>query len=180
VLRGRLLVASPTLGDPNFERTVILLIEHGDEGALGLVLNRTSPMRVDEVLPGWADLATRPEVMFLGGPVQPNAVICLGRADEEIEGIVASSAVPGIGLVDLDADPAGAVLDGGLRCFAGYAGWSAAQLESEITEGAWFVVEPAVSDPFSPEPRDLWRSVLSRQPDNLARYALYPDDVTAN
>ena len=179
-LRGRVLISSPVLRDPNFDRTVILMIEHGDEGALGVVLNRPSELDVEEVLPRWASRAAEPPVMFLGGPVQPNAVICLARTDRVVEGLITPTAVDGIGLVDLDGDPIDAGPDIDLRCFAGYAGWGGGQLESELAEDAWFVVDPALDDAFTPEPDQLWRRVLARQPNDLSRYALYPADPSLN
>ncbi len=185
-LRGRLLVASPLLADPNFERTVILMIEHGPEGGLGLVLNRPSELPVDEVLPQWDSRAAVPKAMFLGGPVQPNAVICLARTDTDAGGdpgdndLLATTAVPGIAMLDLDGDRDEVGPDVALRCFAGYAGWTDGQLEAEIDEGSWFVVDPLPDDPFVPSPSTLWRSVLARQPGPLSRYALYPDDPSVN
>ena len=185
-LRGRLLVASPVLTDPNFDRTVILLIDHGAEGALGLVLNRPSEMALEEVLPQWDSRAAAPAAMFIGGPVQPNAVICLARTDDDIGGdpgadvTIGTTAVPGIGLLDLDSDRDTVATDLVLRCFAGYAGWTGRQLEDEIDEGSWFVVDPFPEDPFVRHPSTLWRDVLARQPGKLARYALYPTDAALN
>ena len=181
-LRGRLLVATPLLGDPNFDRTVVLLVEHGDEGALGLVLNRPSELPVAEVLPQWRERAGAPGAMFLGGPVQPSAVICLARAEGPVgvDAPLTPTAVPGISLLDLDGDPDAVPVGVELRCFAGYSGWSEGQLEGEIDEGAWFVVDPRPDDPFVPRPSELWRQVLARQPGRLARYALYPPDPGVN
>lgn len=181
-LRGRLLVASPLLGDPNFDRTVVLLVEHGDEGALGLVLNRPSELPVAEVLPQWHERAAAPAAMFLGGPVQPSAVICLARDGGTGAAMspLAPTAVPGIALLDLDGDPDALHPGVELRCFAGYSGWSEGQLEDEIDEGAWFVVDPAPDDPFVRRPSRLWQEVLARQPGPLARYALYPSDPSVN
>lgn len=181
-LRGRLLVASPLLSDPNFDRTVVLLVEHGDEGALGLVLNRPSELPVAEVLPRWRERAAAPAAMFLGGPVQPSAVICLARADGDPDegAALTPTAVPGISLIDLDDDPDALPTGVELRCFAGYAGWSEGQLEDEIDEGAWFVVDPSPDDPFVSRPSRLWQDVLARQPGALARYARYPSDPSVN
>lgn len=185
-LRGRLLVASPLLGDPNFERTVILLIEHGADGALGLVLNRPSEMPVDEILPQWDSRAAVPKAMFIGGPVQPNAVICLARTDADTGGdpgdndLLATTAVPGIAMLDLDGDREQVGEQVQLRCFAGYSGWTDGQLEAEIDEGSWFVVDPLPDDPFVPSPSRLWQAVLARQPGRLARYARYPADPSVN
>lgn len=185
-LRGRLLVAAPVLTDPNFDRTVILLIEHGHEGALGLVLNRPSEMALDDILPQWDSRAAAPAAMFIGGPVQPDAVICLARTDGDVGGdpgendLIGTTAVPGIGLLDLDGDRDAVGGEVVLRCFAGYAGWTAGQLEAEIDEGSWFTVDPDPDDPFGSHPSRLWQAVLARQPGRLARYALYPVDPTVN
>jgi putative transcriptional regulator len=179
-MRGRLLVATPPLVDPNFDRTVILLLEHGDDGSLGLVLNRPSATDLDDVLPDWNDLASAPARVFLGGPVSPEAVIALarGRAEE------ASGWVPlldDLGTVDLGRDPAlvGASLRE-LRVYLGYAGWGPAQLQAELDQGAWFVVEAVPSDPFAAEPDALWRNVLRRQRGRIAIFASCPADPTVN
>ena len=79
-VRGRLLVATPTLEDPNFFRSVVLVLEHGEDGALGVVLNRPSETAVGETLPGWNPLASNPGVVFVGGPVSPDAAIGVARA----------------------------------------------------------------------------------------------------
>lgn len=133
-LRGQLVVATPMLGDPNFAHSVVFLLDHNDEGALGIVLNRPSGADVASTLPRWDTLALAPEVMFVGGPVQPEAVVALGLADNETEAV--QPVVPGVAIVDLRADPL-ALTDEvqGLRLFAGYAGWGGGQLEVEIDEG---------------------------------------------
>ncbi len=179
-LRGRLLVATPPLVDPNFDRTVVLMLEHNDEGALGIILNRPSDITLDDVLPEWRVFATPPTVIFTGGPVSPDAVIALGRARP------ASSSgwvpiVDDLGTVDLGCDPLdlGVPLDE-LRVFVGYAGWGPGQLESELDAHAWFVVDLRRDDPFAPTPERLWRDVLKRQRGHPAMFAQYPDDVTAN
>jgi putative transcriptional regulator len=178
VLRaGRLLVANPRLPDPNFDRTVVLLLAHGEEGALGLVLNRPSRMDVAEPLPQWGHLAAEPAVLFLGGPVQHQAVICLAR---NLPGGGADGwkeVAPGVATLDLEQDPetvAGQVRQ--VRLFAGYAGWGAGQLEGEIDSGAWWVVDAEPEDAFTVEPADLWSRVLRRQPFPLAFVSWYPDD----
>src|SRR5438270_2884093 len=133
---GRLAVATPLLTDPNFARTVVLLLQSDDEdGALGLVLNRPTGTEVAEVLEPWGPLAGPLPVVFTGGPVQPNAAICLGRARLGAAAPASYSNlenVPALGTVDLDAEPdelAESVSE--VRVFAGYAGWSAGQLEAE-------------------------------------------------
>lgn len=180
-LKAQLLVATPLLGDPNFDRTVVLLLEHGDEGALGLVLNRPSDLLVAEPLPGWVDLTGPVPVVFVGGPVSSSSVIGLARVTAELPDGTWESVLGPVGVLDLNAD-AGLVAPAiaGLRCFAGYAGWGPEQLEGEIEQGAWFVVEADPADPFTDEPEGLWRTVLARQPNELARLALVPDDPTLN
>ena len=164
-LAGRLLVATPLIGEGTFERTVILLLAHGTEGALGVVLNRPSETPADGIVPGWGERASEPGVMFVGGPVGENAVIGLH---------------PG-GTIDLnvapdDTDP----LPDQVRLFAGSAGWGPGQLEGEIGEGAWWVVDAEPGDAFSAEPTELWPRVLRRQPGVTAWFAVYPPDPMVN
>ncbi len=179
-LKGRLLVATPNLGDPNFERTVVLILEHGEEGALGVVLNRPSDLDLAEPLPEWARAAAHPPVIFIGGPVAPSAAVCLARvirgAAEGWEPVLGQ-----LGTLDLDSDPDEtiAALDE-IRVFAGYAGWGPGQLEGEIEAGGWFVVDADAADPLSPAPEDLWSAVLRRQRGPLAFFSAYPPDPSLN
>jgi putative transcriptional regulator len=179
-LRGRLLVATPPLVDPNFDRSVVLMLEHGDEGALGIILNRPTQAALASVLPDWHTHASEPGVVFSGGPVAPEAVIALARGGRATSpGWVSVSEE--VGSVDVGRDPE--ELDfriDALRVFVGYAGWAPGQLESELADEAWFVVETQPSDPFSARPDDLWREVLRRQRGRLAMFAHYPPDPEAN
>ena len=181
-LRGRLLVALPPLVDENFDRTVVLMLEHTEDGALGVVLNRPGDRRRPRparVLGG----RTRPRrrSIFEGGPVETGSVIGLALADEPgEEGPEWSPAFDDIGTIDLTVHPS----RGGRRCralrlFAGYAGWAPDQLEQELAAGAWVVVDFRVDDAFGPEPSDLWRSVLRRQGGQVAWMANYPDEIAA-
>jgi putative transcriptional regulator len=185
-LQGRLLVANPRLPDPNFDRTVVLMLAHSDDGALGVVLNRPLETAVSEALPGWEEVASPPTVLFAGGPVEPAAAICLARRtgarSPAPEGGEWWKAVSGaVGTLDLDTEPesAGAAVDG-LRVFAGYAGWGPGQLEAEIESGGWFVVDARDGDAFSTQPDHLWKSVLRRQRGSLALVAAYPADPAMN
>jgi putative transcriptional regulator len=180
-LRGRLLVAEPTLLDPNFHRTVVYLIDHGEDGAIGVVLNRPGELPVDDVVPGWSLHVSEPRVVFVGGPVTPEAAICLGRGPGESDSPLWRGLDGEIGVVDLNGDALQAP-DGlrDLRVFAGYAGWSAHQLESEMEMDGWFVVDARPSDIFTPDPDRLWHDVLARQPDSLRRYAPFPEDPSVN
>jgi putative transcriptional regulator len=182
---GRLAVATPLLLDPNFARSVVLLLQADpDDGALGLVLNRPSGTDVEDVLEPWKELAGSPPVVFSGGPVQPNAAICLGRGRAGAPAVAAYSQLenaPTLGTVDLDASPAdlsNTVRQ--VRVFAGYAGWSAGQLEAEVDEGAWWILDALPSDAFTPRPELLWSQVLRRQGPPIAFAALYPEDPSHN
>jgi putative transcriptional regulator len=178
--RGRLLIATPPLVDPNFDRTVVLLLEHGDEGALGIVLNRPSDTSLSEVLPEWHDHASAPAVVFIGGPVTPEAVIALARGgDEQTPGWV--HVLGDLGTVDVGRDPldvSGSLES--LRVFVGYAGWAPGQLEAELGDGAWFVVDMRADDAFARSPDRLWRDVLRRQRGRIAMFAHCPHDVSVN
>lgn len=180
---GRLLVATPLLGDPNFSRAVVYLLEYDDGGGtVGVVLNRPSHTPVGQVLPGWHDAVSGPAVVFGGGPVQPDGALCLGELDaagEQEAGV--RPVVDGVGTVDLDGDVALITASTSrLRVFAGHAGWSAGQLEGELAEGAWWVVPGGPADLFTDEPRSMWRQVLRRQPPPLSLVSTYPPDPLAN
>ncbi len=180
--KGRLLVATPPLEDPNFDRTVVYVIEHHDDGALGLVLNRPMDEGLDEPLDRWVDVQSDPPVVFNGGPVETNALIALAHTKGEVAEDEHLAPLNGdIASADLAADPAmvrGAISQ--LRVFRGYSGWGPGQLEGEIEAGAWLVLDPVPDDLFTAEPDELWRSVLARQPGRLAWLANAPDDLGTN
>ena len=184
---GNLLIASPTLSDPHFARTIVLLLDAGHDGALGVVLNRPSAVDVGEVLAGWGDLVSGPGVLFKGGPVETDSALAIADvgdvngADESDEPVGWRRVFANVGLLDLDApvELLGPALSG-LRIFAGYAGWSAGQLEDEIAEGAWYVVEAETHDAFQPDPDRLWVEVLRRQGGQLAMLATMPVEPNLN
>lgn len=184
---GRLLVATPQLADPNFRRTVVLIVEHEDEGGtLGVVLNRPTEVPVERVLPPWSRLVTGPSVVFQGGPVALDSALALAHVpgtDEPLgwRALNGAPAVARLGLVDLDAPPellAPEVTR--LRVFAGYAGWAAGQLAGEIDEGAWYVLPAESGDVFMDDPVRLWPAVLRRQGGELAFVSTFPDDPSLN
>jgi putative transcriptional regulator len=181
-LVGHLLVATPSLRDPNFERTVVLLVAHEEGGALGVVLNRATEVSVAEVLGAWGGVASDPSVVFEGGPVQPEAAICLARIRPGVDDMRGFSRVDGsIGTIDLSNDPdtmRNQLLE--VRVFAGYAGWSPGQLEDEIGSGSWLTFKALPSDAFTERPDDLWSMVLRRQGGMFAAVAFYPADPTLN
>jgi len=179
----RLLVATPMLLDPNFFRTVVFMIEHTDEAALGVVINRPSDATLDDAVPEWSALAAEPPVAFVGGPVQPHeAVIGLGRS--RTGGEPADGWYPllgSVGTVDLGRSPADVRPEVELvRVFAGYAAWGPGQLDSELSQHGWYVVDAEVDDLLTSEPDSLWRRVLRRQGGDLAIAANFPIDPTSN
>ena len=160
---GVLLVATPALLDPNFADTVVLILDADDDGALGVVLNRPSPVPVAEVLTPWDDVVSEPEVLFLGGPVSTEGALAVALLSEDDAPVGFREIVGRLGLLDLDTPlelVAGTVE--ALRIFAGYAGWGAGQLDGEIETGSWYVVPATADDVFREDPSDLWRDVLRR------------------
>jgi putative transcriptional regulator len=180
-LRGRLLVAAPPLVDPNFDRTVVLMLEHGEDGALGIVLNRPSATALQEVFPEWRELVSPPVVAFAGGPVATDAVIALARRRpaEPVDGF--TEILDDLGTINLADDPDDVAPSlRSLRVFAGYAGWAPEQLDAEIAQGAWFDVAMRPDDPFAPNPERLWRDVLRRQRGRLSVFSNFPEDASVN
>lgn len=179
---GMLLVATPGLLDPNFTATVVLLLDVTDEGTLGVILNRPTPVAVAEVLGPWSGAVAAPEVLFQGGPVSTEGALALGLLrDREDVPVGFREVVDGLGLVDLDAPPE--LVDGSLtamRIYAGYAGWSAGQLDREIASGDWWVVPGERGDAFRDDTDGLLRDVLRRQPGELAWRSTRPVDPELN
>jgi putative transcriptional regulator len=190
VLVGDLLVATPALLDPNFDHTVVLVLDHDEDGALGVVLNRPSTLPVAEILPEWGPLAGAPDVLFHGGPVSTDSALAVGASmavwaapgeDPEAEPLGFRRLYDDVGIVDLETPaPVVAPVLSRLRIFAGYAGWGAEQLAEEIRTGSWYVVPSAPEDLFGDDPVGLWHRVLRRQPGELAWVSTRPSDPTLN
>jgi putative transcriptional regulator len=181
---GMLLVATPTLLDPNFKGSVVMLLESDEGGALGVILNRPSTLPVSGVLSQWAGVVSDPDVLFHGGPVGPDGALGVGRlspAEAESAPLGYRPVDGGFGIVDLDTPVdllAEALAD--LRIFVGYAGWDAEQLLGEIAEGSWYLVPGNASDVFGANVRALHHAVLRRQPGELAWRLTRPLDPEQN
>ena len=179
---GKLLVATPLLVDDSFARSVVQLLHHSaPDGALGVVLTSPSDVPVAATRPGWALLSPDPCTVFTGGPVQPSTEICLARLaprPRPEESYAPVDGAPWLATVDLDAEPADALQE--VRVFTGYAGWSPGQLEAEVEQGAWWVLEALPGDCFTQVPERLWSQVLRRQAPPLAFAALLPRDPGLN
>ncbi len=167
-LSGALLVSGPHLWDQNFRRTVVFIVEHTADGAMGLVLNRPTTAGVHGILPEWDPFIAEPAVVFLGGPVQVETAIGLAR-------FTAGEATTG--LVDLSDGPEGVQA---VRVFAGYSGWGAGQLEAEMEEQAWLVVAPEPTELLDPDPGGLWERVVARLPEGLTILRTMPHDPRLN
>jgi len=153
-LRGHLLIAAPSLFD-YFRRTVVLVLEHTPDGAMGVVLGRETETRVADAVPALADLPGANDVIYLGGPVSPESVVALGDFEDPDE---AGTLVVG-SLGTLDPEGANDSLRR-LRVFAGYAGWAPGQLDDELENDAWIVQPADPDDPFLPG--DIWSQALGR------------------
>jgi putative transcriptional regulator len=176
-LAGSLIVSSPSLHDPNFRRTVVLMTHHDEDGAMGLVLSRPSEIQLAEAVPGLADLADGDDVVYVGGPVQPEVVVALAEleeTDDTIEPIVGS-----VGFVPSEGEPDELPI-ARIRVFAGYSGWAPGQLEAELEESSWIVVPAEPDDVFAADPDELWRTVLHRKGGRYTLIATMPFDPTLN
>jgi putative transcriptional regulator len=178
-LKGQLLLASPALFDPNFRRTVVLVTEHTEEGAAGLVLNRRSDTAVAEAVPGLSPLVPDEELVYVGGPVQQEAVLCLAEFEDPDDAAIL--VIDHVGFVPGDGDFG--LIAGGTRrarVFAGYAGWGPGQLEAELEASSWIVETPGHADLFAEPDSDLWGSILRSKGGVYRVVALMPDDPAMN
>jgi putative transcriptional regulator len=177
-LRGKLLIASPALVDPNFARSVVLMTEHNDEGAMGIVLNRPAETAARDLLPVLEDVAGE-DPLFIGGPVQPQAVVLLAEFSDP--DAAAWIVVADVGLASADTDVeelAPAVRRG--RFYAGYSGWGPGQLEAELELDSWIVEPPLPNELFPDDPETLWQDVLERKGGQYALISRMPEDPSLN
>ncbi len=176
-----LLVAAPLLDDPNFDRTVVLLLQHSDVGALGVVINRPTDEDALVGLEPWLAASAAPQVVFEGGPVAADTLIALAQvpAGTEAEGLGALWS--DLASVDLTRPPGEVLINTTrLRLFRGYSGWAPGQLEAEIDSGSWIVIEAKTDDAFSTNPQGIWRNVLRREGGPKAVLADAPDNLSWN
>jgi putative transcriptional regulator len=179
-VRGQLLIAGPPLLDPNFWRTVVLVVEHSEEGALGLVLNRPSETTVGEAVEELGELVGEDERLFIGGPVQPSAVIVLAEFEDPSD--AALMAFDDVGVLGTASDGPEHLSVGvrEARAFVGHAGWGAGQLDAELERDDWILEPATLQDVFSTQPLELWSSVLTRKGGSYALVARMPADPSAN
>lgn len=176
-LRGHLLVAAPSLVDPHFVRTVVLIADHGEDGAMGVVLNRPGDASVAEVVPDLRTLVGDDELVYAGGPVQPDGVLVLAELDDPAEAALPIDDELGFVALEADTDELSAAR---ARAFAGHAGWGPGQLEAEVDEEAWFVAPFEHEDAFTDDPGELWSRALLRKGGPYALVARMPEDPSLN
>jgi putative transcriptional regulator len=173
-----LLISNASLFDPNFRRTVVLIGHHDDEGAVGVVLNRPLDVSVDDAVPGLADLVSPGDLLFEGGPVQPEAAVVIAEFDDPSKAELLAFDDVGFLPDDSDTDDLGGIRRA--RVFAGYSGWGPGQLEEEMVEEAWLVTPPVRDDVFGDEPERLWERVVARLGPGFAMLRTMPFDPSAN
>jgi len=178
-LAGQLLLASPSLLDPNFARTVVLIGVHSEEGAMGVVLNRPSTVTIGEAAPLLEEAVGDLEPVFVGGPVQPSSIVFLAEfLDPTPAGLLVLGRIgfpaPEASIEELIQSTARR------RVFAGYAGWGQGQLDAEVARGDWIAHTALPQDIFSDVPEVLWSSVLTRKGGSYALIARMPVDPSVN
>jgi putative transcriptional regulator len=178
-LAGQLLLASPTLLDPNFQRTVVLVGVHNEEGAMGVILNRPSEVTVADAVPQLEGTVGSLEPVYVGGPVQPSSIVFLGEFEDSAPvGLLVLGRI-GFPAPDAGADDLCEATRRG-RVFAGYAGWASGQLEQELAGGDWISQTALPEDVFTEDPEELWGSVLTRKGGSYALLARMPLDPSLN
>jgi putative transcriptional regulator len=179
-LRGKLLLAGPVLKDPNFDRSVVLITEHTEEGAMGLVLNRPSTASLADAVPDLSWVADPSELVHVGGPVASNGVIVLAEWHDPGQAVVLIE--DDLGFVPGDAEDTDALAAAvrRARVYAGHAGWGPGQLEAELEEEAWIVESPLREELFSDAPEALWAAVLRRKGREFALLSTMPPDPSMN
>ena len=176
-LRGKLLIAGANLFDPNFRRSILLIADHDDQGAVGVVLNRPAGVSVREAAPDLGDLVGPDEQLFVGGPVQPQAPVLMAEFEDPAQASLLAFGAVGF-LTGQDPRTVGGLRRA--RVFAGYAGWGPGQLDQEMEQDSW-LTEPAVTeDVFTPEPGRLWASILRRKGRDFQLMATLPFDPSSN
>lgn len=177
-MKGQLLISAGGLYDPNFRHTVVLIGEHDSRGAVGVVLNRPSEIRVADAVPPLGELVGPADVIHEGGPVEPRQPVLL--AELRRPDLVDVLAFGAVGFLTGDVDPALRENLVRARVFAGHAGWGAGQLEAEMDEGAWILEPATAADVFTNDPGTLWRRVLERKGPPYDRIARIPFDPSTN
>ena len=181
--KGIFLIADPKLRDPNFSQTVILLCEHNDQGTLGVVVNRPTTLRLSEAIPNLDGAHSTSDVIYSGGPVQPDHIMTLYRAEEQVpesEHVADGMYLGGSLAILEDMLASSSSSTHSIRAYVGYAGWSSNQLESELGESSWKLVPADQKFVFDMEPARVWSTLLASLGEEYSIYASMPPDPTMN
>ena len=161
-LPGAFLVASRWLQDSNFGETVVFLLEAGEKGAMGVIINRRTAVSAAEALPQLTALQGRQDFLYAGGPVQPLEPLFLASASSPPEG--SKDVLEGEVFLLRSSEAVTSLLEdptsGSVRIFAGYAGWGAGQLEAEIARSDWHVLPGSSRWIFADDPENVWLELL--------------------
>lgn len=177
-LRGRLLISSGGLFDPNFRHTVVLVGEHNRDGALGVILNRALEVAVHDAVPALKELVPPDAPLFQGGPVRPESPVLLASLTHpELADLLVFGSV-GFLIGDVAADVKSDIVRA--RVFAGYAGWGPGQLEAELDADSWILDPAHEEDVFTDQPDLLWSRVLARKGPEFRRLSHMPYDPSMN
>jgi len=177
---GRILISEPFLPDPNFKRSVILLVEHNEESTIGFILNRAMNLSINDAI---AEFPKMDKEIFHGGPVSQDSLFFLHKLGKEIEG--SQEVLPGLywggdfdqlrTLVDLKQ-----AKDNDFRFFVGYSGWSPGQLDEEIKERSWIVAKCTVKQVMDTKEKDFWKEIMKSLGKKYAVMASFPEDPSLN
>lgn len=179
--KGALLIAGPGLYDPNFRQAVVLVCEHNAEGSMGLVINRPTELVLTEAL-HQLTAGDRDDVIYSGGPVQPDHLLILIRSTQEPASShhVFNDVYLGTDLATLQSLIAQTVPDEAFRGYAGYAGWGAGQLDTELAANSWIVIPGDSKWIFDSDPKIVWPELMRSLGPRYAFYADMPRDPTLN
>lgn len=178
--KGRLLISEPYLADPNFERTVVLLCEHSEEGSFGFVVNKPSIIKIGEVM---EDIRNVDERVFVGGPVQQDTLHFLHRNTDIEKAVKIRDEIYWGGdfetlVTQLDT---AAIRPSDVRFYLGYSGWASGQLESELQEDSWIVCDFVTDELlFDTDPTVVWKKALGNMGGRFSVYSNYPVDPRLN
>lgn len=178
--KGRLLISEPFLPDPNFERTVVLLCEHNNEGSFGFVVNKPSILKVNEVV---EEIKNIEEVVYVGGPVQQDTLhfihrnVGIEKSTPILDGIHWGGSYESLMFLTDTKQ----ITPSDIRFFLGYSGWGPGQLESELKEDSWIVCDYVTEELlFETEPNNIWRKALTNMGGRFSVFSNYPVDPRLN
>jgi len=180
ITNGSLLIAEPFLGDPNFERSVVLICEHNEDGTFGLVLNQIAQVRLNDVL---SEELYQDFPLYVGGPVQQNTLHYIHRLGDQLdESIRVADGLYWSGNFDQlrQLINAGAVRENDIRFFVGYSGWGEGQLGEEMGQNAWIVTQADADFIFDTASDQFWRGILRRMGGQYRVLSHYPVDPRLN